>query len=258
MLEQRRAWLLRCAGKLTEACSVERPINLLDILAKCNVQVELRSKRDLSADGGSVERTTEGKLRIALETGVFKPELLGTRDRFTIAHELGHILLIQKFNWTPSHGSDFFHCEELCNEFASNLLVPERVFKINSISTAMQLFNLFEIISSHMGVSWKVAARRVVARYHATGVILGTRTSNRQGADIIFIKSGYGQIGPLKIANSMHLLEDQEPARTLFEQWHLFSSDRVSVVDTAWGSLGGKRAILPNYRLIACAGTSPS
>jgi hypothetical protein len=47
-------------------------------------------------------------------------------ERFLIAHELGHLLLLQSGAGNPSGRAEYWKVERLCDAFARRLLVPER------------------------------------------------------------------------------------------------------------------------------------
>lgn len=61
----------------------------------------------------------------------------GARQRFTIAHELGHLVLNIKNNELDE--------EKLCNEFASSLLMPKEAV-INEFSKSRNNISLYELV----------------------------------------------------------------------------------------------------------------
>jgi hypothetical protein len=69
--------------------------------------------------GGELQRTTEG-YRIVCSAG--QPE---TRRRFTIAHELAHIVFERSGSRFPRAGAEL---ERLCNMVAAEMLMPTHVF----------------------------------------------------------------------------------------------------------------------------------
>jgi Zn-dependent peptidase ImmA (M78 family) len=81
-----------------------------------------------------------------------------TRQRFTIAHELGHHLLghTERFHLNLSDGTSPEHnyrLERAANEFAADLLMPRRLlagaFEANSSTSA--LASMFEVSDIAMG-----------------------------------------------------------------------------------------------------------
>jgi Zn-dependent peptidase ImmA (M78 family) len=83
-------------------------------------------------------------------------------ERFCIAHELGHLLLFRELDARPEGGSDYWRFEELCDEFARKLLVPEDVVKdhlccrdpISALKSSLMLARVSK-------VPWIHAARRI-------------------------------------------------------------------------------------------------
>ena len=60
----------------------------------------------------------------------------GARQRFTIAHELGHLILITNNNDLDE--------EKLCNRFASSLLMPKEAI-INEFGYSRGKINFYEL-----------------------------------------------------------------------------------------------------------------
>lgn len=67
---------------------------------------------------------------------ILEDQLDGARQRFTIAHELGHLLLNIKVS----------NEEKICNKFASSLLMPKQAV-INEFGSKRKNISLFEITS---------------------------------------------------------------------------------------------------------------
>jgi hypothetical protein len=99
---------------------------------------------------------------------------LEARDRYAVAHELGHYLLLRAGSPMPLGRAEYFVVEDLCNEFASVLLVPDRVAKAAVAGATCS------IDSSHIAQlrAWLALSRRlqniacvpwqtVVSRLHA-------------------------------------------------------------------------------------------
>ncbi|MCW0217154.1 MAG: ImmA/IrrE family metallo-endopeptidase, partial [Prosthecobacter sp.] len=88
------------------------------------------------------------------------------RMRFVIAHELGHVVLIN--NWfepaqTFSDAKKYYQVEKICNEFAASLLVDEEYVLGEARRTGTQLIAVVNQMSSLFGVSKEVVARIIVA-----------------------------------------------------------------------------------------------
>lgn len=60
---------------------------------------------------------------IRLRSGRPGKDVLNCHERYVLAHELGHILFDSEFGVRPTRGTYWEH-EELCDEFATELLLP--------------------------------------------------------------------------------------------------------------------------------------
>jgi hypothetical protein len=59
---------------------------------------------------------------------VLLPETnLSVWDRFCIAHELGHFVLISRYRWLPTEEDGYWKTERLCDQFARDLLMPQNL-----------------------------------------------------------------------------------------------------------------------------------
>ena len=96
-------------------CDKKMPISLNDIIQKMGIHVK---EENLSIDG--ITRTDENGLCVIL----YNRNISVERKRFTVAHEIGHIVL--------EHTSIFGDCDQFsknsqekeANAFAGELLVP--------------------------------------------------------------------------------------------------------------------------------------
>jgi len=89
--------------------------------------------------GGNIEvtnpfKTTKGEtihIRGQGDFTIYIPDFTSpNRDRFTVAHELGHYILHSKFGETPmiAHREDHNIAEREANWFAAALLMPKDIF----------------------------------------------------------------------------------------------------------------------------------
>lgn len=108
----------RLAIEVTRACGAavppEKPIDLRK-LSK-HIGVRRIAAVDMVSDG-RLDRQPEGP------SVYYRYGIRGGRRRFTIAHELGHLLL---GNSDVFNGLEFDEIERLCNAFAAELLMPRR------------------------------------------------------------------------------------------------------------------------------------
>jgi hypothetical protein len=89
---------------------------------------------------------------------------IGSFERFCIAHELAHYLLILAFSATPQNKNEYWKHEELCDDFARHLLVPARyvVQKLGDESTEPDhLLTLCTNLAQSTRVPWMHTAHRI-------------------------------------------------------------------------------------------------
>jgi hypothetical protein len=147
MKHEFRHWLLERAASL----SVADKTDLKAIVRQLNVAVV----RHESVKNGESRRLRDGRYEIRVAREKTSPN----RIRFTVAHELAHILLDREFGLRPSSRSEYWRHEDWCDEFAGALLVP---------STALAAFDRRDAIGScravaeNCGVSLPVVARRAI------------------------------------------------------------------------------------------------
>jgi hypothetical protein len=103
-----------------------------------------------------------------------RPAPISNHERFTVAHELGHFLLLKETAFRPRREADYWLGESLCNHFASELLIPEPLLAgIREPTSSAQLASAVNAIALAAGVTHEPAARAVAAHL-ATPVALGT------------------------------------------------------------------------------------
>lgn len=88
---------------------------------------------------------------------------LSPRERFTVAHEVAHALLEPFPALQPRRRSEYWALEELCNDFAGRLLVPESHVHelVGTADTGLiQFLQAIFRLADAAGVSTEVVARR--------------------------------------------------------------------------------------------------
>jgi hypothetical protein len=150
------------AEALLDAAGIgQPPIDIKQLVLGCGVQI-LPWTASEDIDGLIVE----------LETGTViwvNPEQLATRQRFTLAHELGHHLLrhIDRFhvefggelspNVTGEHPRYDWRAERAANDFAANLLMPASMVRAEFAKTENlgMLAQRFKVSKAAMGFRLK-------------------------------------------------------------------------------------------------------
>lgn len=89
---------------------------------------------------------------------------LTPRERFTIAHEIGHYVLLQEASFRPQRRRDYWLGESLCQEFASRLLIrPKVVEAVRPYGSSADLMAAVNQVARVANVSPEPAARALVA-----------------------------------------------------------------------------------------------
>ena len=102
-----------------------------------------------------------------------QPAAISAHERFTIAHELGHYVLLREAQFRPQRDAEYWLGERLCNHFASRLLIPPRILAgVAEPATAVELAGAVNEVATRAGVTAEPAARALVGCL-ATSVATG-------------------------------------------------------------------------------------
>ena len=82
-------------------------------------------------------------------------------DRFCAAHELGHYVLISNFSYHPESESEYWQTEVLCDHFARELLLPDRLFEIALSRHPESVLLECDRIARSAKVPWLQVAKKV-------------------------------------------------------------------------------------------------
>jgi Zn-dependent peptidase ImmA (M78 family) len=120
-------WL--CAKLLEKYADSEPPIGLKPIIENLDVAIERKS----SIKKNGMLRFDKDRFTILLPN---RSKSNWRRDRFTVAHELGHVLLVKTLQREPGVSNLLFHAnfyaqiERICDLCASEVLIPANDFKL--------------------------------------------------------------------------------------------------------------------------------
>lgn len=113
---------MNVAEELISRFSLGVPIDLLTLIENfSDLSVEFGA--DIEKDGQTERKDDSYLIRIRSER-----DELTTRDRFTIAHELGHVLLGHIDEHEIMYRAEANELEYEANDFAGNLLMPREQF----------------------------------------------------------------------------------------------------------------------------------
>lgn len=97
------------------------PVVLEVVAARLNAHIDVGQGASDPAHHGSVERCGHGyRIRVPgrAEAG------LSPRQRFTVAHELAHVMFLEAGLLPPSGQREYWRLEDSCNRVAGKLLIP--------------------------------------------------------------------------------------------------------------------------------------
>jgi Zn-dependent peptidase ImmA (M78 family) len=124
-----------------------------------------------------------------------------------LAHELGHILLCERYGWNPLTGSEYYKCEDCCDRFAAHLLVPEAAMEAMTFSTAKDAFTAVSQLSQIYSVSLEVASRRIVERIKHVGFFQAQEKTNSKQQPVLALDWGASSIAHLRLTPGLYLNE---------------------------------------------------
>jgi hypothetical protein len=93
-------------------------------------------------------------------------EPLSARERFTVAHELGHCVVETRFGLRPTSRREYWQLEHICNEFAATLLAPPQLLQDllrEPPKTALGALAMVQELRRRTLLSFEAASRRMVA-----------------------------------------------------------------------------------------------
>lgn len=137
-----------------------QPFDLAELCARLNVRIT-RGHAPGKARAAVLGR---GKsLQIVLSGGNDKFGLT-REERFHVAHEIGHIILEREHSIVPLGASEYWQHEELCDAFASHLLVSDVLLKETLCTKPRnpeELLQAVDIVVKDAAAPWRIAAARV-------------------------------------------------------------------------------------------------
>jgi len=199
--DERLAWLLYCASQLH--VNIEKPVSMRSVLRTLGIGLE--KKIDPNAKHGSCAVIQDGdQYNIILRRSTSEPRPISQRERFTLAHEVAHILLLTRFSWSPHAGEDYFMCEDWCDLFASHLLVPAIVGPCTFFDPQDALSALHRTATQY-NVSFEVAARRITELLTGLAYVSGAPAVNSRKQSVFKIEWATSSIPGFELHRGSHL-----------------------------------------------------
>lgn len=127
--------------------------------------------------------------RLEGKSCVYLPSLLlpysgyySAQERYWIAHEIGHYILANLCSAAPLGRSEYWQFENLCDDFARQLLIPKDVINRlpESITSPKEALKWSSDIAKDTFVPWPTAAWRIT-ELHPEFAMLNVTMRTRQG-----------------------------------------------------------------------------
>lgn len=111
---------------------------------------------------------------VLLMRGHSRTAPIAPHERFTIAHELGHLVLRQEADFRPQRRAEYWLGEQLCQHFASHLLIgSELLDRVVEPESTEELTAAVNWVARRAQVSPEPAARALIERIERP-VAIGT------------------------------------------------------------------------------------
>jgi hypothetical protein len=210
-VEALRALLRSTAHRLTDSNS--DPLDLELLLQRFNINLEWHPRLGGNAPG-LLRKDSQGFAVLVARPGLASGTISPTpRERFTIAHEFAHYLLKRCGISDPKSRRDYWRIEDVCNEFAARLLVPDEAVRAalspRSALNAIRVLVAARDLAIRHQTSLEVVARRFADSITDIAVVAISTESSRPtviwscGAKALF-SVGRGSI--LRVNSPLHEL----------------------------------------------------
>lgn len=160
-----------------------------------------------------IERSENRHGGLREERGTFRPVVYRTpgtrgamtqRERYTVAHEIAHAIVERSLRARPSRTRDYWALEDLCNEYAAEVLMPEGVVgeildardSLDGLLDAAQQLSIDCQVSLAASTKRVVGLRRGVAAWGLAEETTGWKVSwSAENPEVVRIRPG-SRVGP--------------------------------------------------------------
>jgi len=204
----------------------------------------------------SRETTHPQLVTSGLATAILLPQdhperkILSARDRFSVAHELGHYVIWATHRYVPKSSEDYWHHEALCDRFAGRLLIPKFAVAqaIDRVGDDRRKWlGAAKVLARNSLVSWDVAAFRLSEEARSVFFFSAIRSKNRAGYPVWKVTGSTLDFGERqRLGKGTYLSLDSMEGRFLEElpQHHL----ACSLTDLRFPSVALLKAELVAYK----------
>lgn len=209
----RRAALIERAEQLLVECRIQRPpVNLIQIAR--HVGIQCIRELDIRLDGQLFE-LDGGRYEVILSS-----QAPYTRRRFTLAHEIGH-LLVARDGGDIACGDEA--TEELCNAVAAELLLPMRFLR--EVESNKIDVPAIRKVASRFQCSLEAAAWRLLNMGAIEGALLIWRVGTDGRIEVAAAPRTYGFRAPFRIGDTL------DRSRPLMEKLVARDSGPIEFID---------------------------
>jgi len=213
MQDRERTWLLKCAERLNPRN--EFPVHVRRLLHELSIPLKKVTPGKRGKALAELHKLGPGEYRIELVRESLSPRPLSARERFTLAHELGHVLLDHRFNWRPTTEREYHRGERLCNVFAAKLLVPDSALQDLEPGGPDEGLNVLRTVTRRCRISLEVAARRLVEVFPILVYLEGTEVRTKADQDAFEIAWSAAATQELGLARHRRIRETHAVGRLL-------------------------------------------
>lgn len=166
-IDEEKAIKKACKSALSNCRNSSFPISFDELLSSNNAIVE---EKDIPTNGRLEMDDEHYKILI-------RQKMSYEKKRFTVAHELAHIIIVETLADNPDHLRDLMlpttwrNVEKLCDYAAAQILVPDEDF-IESIKKFELTTEGIEKIRCRYQVSYEVIFRKFIKNFSPSAIIL--------------------------------------------------------------------------------------
>lgn len=173
-----REYLKAAAARIHQ--TYRRPLDISRLAQDLGISIKLQSEN--VAKPLLVQSKDGWVVKLASEAG--SVDRLPPSSRFSLMHELGHFLLVNRFNVVPSGTSEYWLHEQLCDFFAAHALVPDEILTSLSTPDLEKLYLILPRVSKSEGIPYRVLAKRLCEfRSEIALFVLRRQKSRRASTD---------------------------------------------------------------------------
>jgi hypothetical protein len=194
-------WLVDLARDLTG--DAVAPIDLGALLDSLRVDIEFCP--DAKTPG--VTKPTSRTYKVVLP-GTASSDGLSNRQRFSVAHELAHVLLDYQYGIRPTDEAEHREVERWCDHFASELLVPEKAVASFHARSWREMYERMSALAGMYQVSMEVVARRIARRKPTLVIARLSESTNIRGERVLRVQWCAGDKQGLRIHRGTHISGD--------------------------------------------------